>query len=309
MIAPTTSSTLPVLDDALIERMFGQSGLKYLRNKHTGGTSGKKGTRYEDQFAAFKIAEALADHVRHGRQLPVIEEQALGFVDDLVVADSSATKYFQCKNSASVSWSGGDHPIGDDFKCQIDLATALQKPNPLVELVVAEAQTAENLADKIPPDIVACASVVHFPYFGSLNRLVLTHAPLREHLLALTRKEKPDLDDLEGAFSALLLAWIKVVGESSVEAIAQAARQQSPQLLRTFPLTDGEQHLLPQFIDALAGVTDLRYSVKRGFFSWTAEGFSETFTCECGSEEFARFQQRVIRAKPSNLDDFWELLP
>lgn len=311
MDAPTTTSSSgpPVLDDALIEKLFGEAGLKYLRNKHTGGTSGKKGTRYEDHFATSKIVEALADHVQNGTALPIIEEQALGFVDDLIVADSLTTKYYQCKNSASVSWTGGAHPIGEDFKCQIGLATALQKPSPLVELVVADAETAGTLAGKIPADIASCTSVLHFPYFGGVNQLILAYEPLREQLAALTRKEQPDLDDLEGVFSALLLAWIKVIGACPVDAIAGSARKQSPQLLRAIPVTDGMEYLRQDFIDALVGVPELSYSVKRGFFSWAAEGCSETFTCECASEEFARFQQRVVQAEPSNFDDFWDLLP
>ncbi|KVE90630.1 hypothetical protein WJ01_01200 [Burkholderia vietnamiensis] len=299
----------PALDDALVERLFGPSGLTYLRNKHRGGMNGKKGTRYEDQFAAFKIAEILADHVQNGGPLPVIEEQAFGFVDDLAVASVGSTKYYQCKNSGSVSWTGGDHPIATDFECQIALASALQKPAPTARLVVADSSVAQTLTEKIPVGISGYSSVEYFPSPGTINQLVLTHAPLRETLSALTRVENPEFDELEATFSALLLAWVRVVGGSPVQDIVQSARKQSPQLLRVFPLTDGKEFLQQEFLDALAGIPDLRYSVKRGFFSWAAEGVSVTLDRDCSSEEFGRFQQRVIQAKPKNIDDFWDLMP
>ncbi|KAG0194286.1 hypothetical protein DFQ28_000531 [Apophysomyces sp. BC1034] len=298
MGAPMTSSDAPELSDDLIEKLFGPEGLKYLRNKHTGGTSGKKGTRYEDQFAAFKIAEALANHANAGEDLPHIEEQALGFVDDLVVAAHAATRYFQCKNAVSVVWTGGAHPISEDFKCQIALAEALEKPGPRVELVVSDDKTAARLAQEIPSDIAEVASVVDFPYFGSINQLVMAHAPLREQLSVLTRKEKPALDDLEGVFGALLLGWIKVVGSSSVDAIAQAARQQSPQLLRTFPLTDGAEHVLQAFVDALAHIPGLRYSVKRGFFSWARGVYALSAKSDSNeAEQFRRLLGTVAMSR------------
>jgi hypothetical protein len=299
----------PALDDALIERLFGAAGLKYLANKHRGGTNGKKGTRYEDQFATSKIVETLAEYVQHGGELPVIEEQAYGFVDDLAIAAAAWTKYYQCKNSDSVSWTSGDHPLASDFKCQIDLANALQKPDPTVQLVVSDAGVAEKLAGKIPEEISASSSVEHFPFVGSVNQLVLAHDSLREKLAALTRVENPQLDELEATFSSLLLGWVRVVGSSSVEDLVKSARKQSPQLLRVFPLTDGNEFLQQEFLDILARIPDLHYSVKRGFLSWTAEGVSVTLDRDCGSEEFSRFQQRVIHAKPKNFDDLWDLMP
>lgn len=299
----------PALNDALVRRLFGPAGLKYLQNKNRGGMSGKKGTRYEDQFAAFKIAHFLAEHVQHGDPLPVIEEQAYGFVDDLAVVSVASTQYYQCKNSDSVSWTSGEHPIETDFKCQLDLAKALQKPDPTVQLVVADPRNARKLTDKIPADIAAHASVDYFPFPGSVNQLVMAHAPLRDKLAALTRVENPEFDEMEAAFSALLLAWVRVVGGSSIDNILQSARKQSPQLLRVFPPTDGEEFLQPGFVDALAGVPGLLYSVKRGFFSWTAAGISVTFDRDCTGEEFGRFQQRVIHAQPKNFHDFWDLMP
>ncbi|WP_158014512.1 hypothetical protein [Ralstonia solanacearum] len=307
--ATGSTSVVPVLDAALIERLFGQAKAEYVCNKHTGGVSGKKGTRYEDLFATFTIASILADHVSQGGDLPVIEEQALGFVDDLAVAHAKWTKYTQCKNSESVSWHSGTHPISTDFKCQLDLAAALQKPNPAVELVVANQSTAAKLAGEIPPDIAASTTVTHFPYLGGFNRLVMEYEPVRDKLAALTRTEDPTLDELGSAFGALMIAWIGVTGVCSIEGIMQAARQQSPQLLRSYPWTSGEQFLRPELNAALAGVSDLLYTVKRGFFSWACEGCSGTLTCECDSEEFSRFQQRVIQAKPKHFDDFWSLLP
>lgn len=309
--ASTTAATAASSSssDGLIEKLFGADALTYLKNKHRGGVSGKKGTRYEDQFATFKVAESIASHVEHGKPLPFAEEQAFGFVDDLALAFTDATKYYQCKNSSSVSWTAGDHPICVDFKCQAELANALQKPSPQTHLVVSDTEKAQALLSAVPTEIEAHSSVEYFPYFGSVNRLVLEHAPLRKAMAALTRTEHPSDDDLASAFGALLLSWILVVGGCAVEDILQSARQRSPQLLRVFPLTDGTESLQQEFLDALAAVPNLHYSVKRGFFSCAAEGLSVTLDRDCASEEFLRFQRRVIQEKPRNFDDFWDLLP
>lgn len=299
----------PGPDIAVIGRLFDARTVAYVQKKHEGGTSGKKGTRYEDFFATARIAEILAAHVQDHGPLPTVEEQALGFVDDLVVAETATTKYFQCKNSATVSWSSGDHPIEVDFENQIILARELGKPDPKVELVVSDSARAEKLGGEIPKAIETSTTVRHFPYAERVNQLVFSNESLRETLSKLTRMEAPEIDDLEAAFSALLLCWVKVSGKCTLEELVKSAREQSPQLLRVLPINEESQGLSEDFVNALAAIPGFSYSVKRGFFSWAAEGFLETLRCDCKSEAFERFMRRVIQAKPRHFDDFWEQLP
>ncbi|WP_157903250.1 hypothetical protein [Cupriavidus malaysiensis] len=297
--------------EAKILELFGEASLSYARNKHRGGQSGKKGTRYEDYFATLRVAEIAAEHVKIGGKKPdwpKIEGQAVGFVDDLVLSSVAETQHSQCKNSPSVTWSGGEHPIAGDFAMQHDLAAATGKPDPRMELVVSDSELAEKLRNCIPDNIEPYSSVRLFPYATTANRLVLEDKEIQRTLAHLTRAEEPELDELSETFQAILLSWIETDGQCSIGELLARAGKQSPQLLRTFPITDGVEHLSPGFVAALAAVNDLKYSVKRGFFSWYSSGTSGIFPHDCGTEEFARFQKRVIKNAPSNFDAFWDLL-
>lgn len=297
--------------EAKILELFGVERLRYARNKHRGGQSGRKGTRYEDYFATYRIAEVAAEHANSDGEKPEwprIEGQAVGFVDDLVIVTVVDSQHSQCKNSAAISWAGGEHPIADDFEMQRALAMATGKPNPTMELVVSDSALAEELRKSIPDKIGAYSSVRLFPYATTAHRLVLEDKGIQGTLSHLTRVENPELDELSAAFQAILLSWIETDAQCSMGELIDRARKQSPQLLRTFPVTDGVEHLRSEFVTALASVNNLKYSVKRGFFSWHSSGTSGTFEHECGSAEFARFQERVIKHAPSDFDAFWDLL-
>ena len=55
-----------------------------MQNKNWGGTSGQKGTRYEDLFAVYQLA-MLGMAVLEGQQEIYLFSQVLAFVDDLII--------------------------------------------------------------------------------------------------------------------------------------------------------------------------------------------------------------------------------
>ena len=67
-----------------ITRYFDTKTLTYLQRKNRGGTSGQKGTRYEDYFAIYQIAQ-LAPAVLEAKAVIYCLSQILAFVDDLIL--------------------------------------------------------------------------------------------------------------------------------------------------------------------------------------------------------------------------------
>jgi hypothetical protein len=123
---------------AIVNRCFGSSCADYITHKHVGGRSGKKGSRYEDLFLAYKAAEAAANQVDFPSPTwPFLVGQRLDFVDDAVLVSDSATEYYQLKNSVSVSWGSGAKSVADDFAKQFVLAQHRGEANPFTCLVVS----------------------------------------------------------------------------------------------------------------------------------------------------------------------------
>ena len=93
-----------------IRKHFDNATLKYLHNKNRGGNSGQKGNRYEDYFAVYKLAQLARDILQAGSSIR-FSSQLLAFVDDLIIKHDSNLENYQLKNSSSVSWNQGNHPI------------------------------------------------------------------------------------------------------------------------------------------------------------------------------------------------------
>lgn len=294
-----------------IKACLGPEVAKYAANKHRGGSSGNKGTRYEDYFMAYRVAQEVAAIVSDpAREDPTIRGQCDGLVDDLRIATRDSTKYFQLKNQAKVNWTGGDHPIATDFEHQRSLSDHLKEPSPSTTLVVACTALAAVLGASIPESISAHTDVEHFPWHSTPNRLVLEFPELQKHLALLSHSEDPTPDVLSAIFGMLLIACLNHPDGGSACEIARSAAQQHPGQLRPLPTTeDWESHLTTNFKQALFAVHGLVYSAKRGFFHWSGFGTSGVFGSSVLSEEFKQFQNDIVQRQPKTFEEFEEVLP
>jgi len=294
-----------------IANCLGQEAAKYATNKNTGGNNGSKGTRYEDFYLTYKLVEvaaALACLIRHDN--PHIRGQALGFVDDVRVEADDATEYFQLKNKASVSWTAGEHPIETDFSMQHRLSTYLQESTPRTTLVVSSSELEASLSASIPKGIEAHTSVCHFPWTVTANRLVLEDPQLQAWLKELAHNPDATKEALCGAFGALMMACINKPDGAHVEELLSDASLFYPGTVRLFPTGKAWQdHLRVDFTKILATIPGLVYSADRGFFRWKAFGTSGIFGSSVLSEEFATFQDIVVRTAPKTFEDFEGVLP
>jgi hypothetical protein len=292
---------------AEITACCGKRAAIYAGNKARGGHSNKKGSRYEDFFAAHKVAEIIVSCLGNGGVWPILREQVLAFVDDLVVSTASANDYHQLKNTESLSWTSKPHSIADDFELQFKLSTHLGEQGPTTSLVVSSEALANELAGTMPVGIKAHSNVKFFPYMV-LRRLATEFPELKENLSLLTRVANPQGDELANAYGALIVGLMQHDG-GSVLGVLEAAQSTSPALLRLMPSQMSSVKLDANFLNVLAQIPHLKYCAERGFFEWSAYGTSGVLEFNCLDEKFTRFEARVVKKNPKCFDDFEELLP
>ena len=307
------SSPNPVhseISDA-VATCFGASAVVYISNKARGGANGRKGSEYEQQFTTAKVVELINEQLRSfSGEWPILEEQAFGFVDDLVVSTPAAAHYHQLKNTKSLSWQDGVHPLVTDFACQVALCLHIKAAPVKTTLVVSSQALCKTMHDTMPSEIAPHSTVEFFPYVGpSMNKLVLEHAPLRQALSQLTTTSLPKDDELEAAFGALMIGAKSVQGPVSVKTIVSTAQRLYAPALRLFPWDVAEFRLEDQFVKVLEKIHGLVYGVERGFFHWEAFGMSGVLQYNCLDAKFTKFQTLVIANSPSNYDELEKLLP
>lgn len=300
----------PPFKNAVIQSL-GEDWATYVANKRQGGNNGQKGVRFEDFFATYRLAEELCAGVATpGKSMPFLELQAEAIVDDLVVkwGQDQAT-YYQCKNVISVSWAAGTNPLQDDFSAQVALCTHLNQPNVRTALVVPTEKLSQSLQCSIPKAIATHTDVLYFPYCdGKVNRLIFESTAVLNSLTQLARVDNPTNDELANVFGALLHGITINNGRGTCDDLLASAQSLSPHLIRLMPDQVSNFKLLDGFDETLAKIGGLVYRLSKGFFHWEAFGTSGVFSQNCLSQEFERFQRRVVENKPVTFDGFEILL-
>lgn len=294
---------------ASIVACLGEDIAKYAANKHRGGENGKKGSRYEDYFLAYKVAEIVFARIgNHDLDWPVLAGQTRGFVDDIVVQENTKTEYFQLKNVEAITWTGGKHPVATDFSYQYKLACYEGQPNPMTSIVVPHRRLEEDLLGTIPGDIQMHSGVVLFPFSVTPNRLVLENESLHPVLSGLARSRAPEQDELVGVLGVLIIACLNHPEGGSVDEILRSAHRYTPNQLRSSGVLEPVV-LRVRFGEILAEIEGLTYDVSQGFFTWAGLGTTGGFDFDCADIRFSQFQELIERECPTTFDGFEELLP
>jgi len=283
--------------------------VRYAANKHRGGSNGKKGSRYEDAFIGYKVAEIVASRVgAPANPWPSVAGQTEEFVDDALVRGQDRVQYFQLKNVQNITWTGGDHPLETDFSLQYRLACFQGCPNPTTTLVVPDRALQARLQATMPAAIAGYSNVQFFPYSETLNRLVLENPSLHGALGAMARSRIPHIDELVSVLWVLTMASNAFEREASVEEILDAAARYIPNQLRTSGITVPAV-MRTAFVAILDRIAGLKYDASQGFFSWEAFGTSEIFDFDCATPQFEDFQKLIEQENPTTFERFEELLP
>ena len=286
----------------------GQSA--YLTNKARGGSSGRKGTRYEDHFSGYTLARILANEGKAAEpeNWPNIYEQVFSFVDDLVVESEEGATYYQLKNVAALTWQGSDHPLELDFELQKKVSDAFGEKETKLVLVTSDENVAKKMCEGMPFAIASYTAIEHFPYYVSLNRLAIEFEPLRAVVSSLARTGSKVTDDEIGyTLSAFVSSFMHGNGSSSVADLLKFAQGISPALVRLFPHQIANLKLKDEFIRVLAEIPNFAYCYNTGFFDWSCSLDSGVLPYNCLDKQFEAFQNRIINARPTSFEDLEDL--
>lgn len=284
---------------------YSPANAMYIANKVRGGRNGRKGTEYENLYAAYALARLLVDSCLAcaPHRWPSVFDQVPGFVDDLLVEASDSHRYHQLKNVAKITWESGEHPLRLDFELQKGFSDSRKEPSPMTIAVVSSPDVKASLDATVPKSIADHTEVEYFPSFNSLNRLVQEFEPLRNVLSMLARVEQPSLDEMGYALSALVLAFMHQPGGGCASELLEKAQKATPGLLRLFPHQLANLKLDTEFKAVLAKIPDFEYGCDRGFFSWKYRNDSGVLEYHCLNPQFDRFQRDIVKANPQTFDE------
>ncbi|WP_143750918.1 hypothetical protein [Burkholderia sp. HI2714] len=295
----------------LVRARFGQDAERYLANKGRGGENNFKGGRYEQFFAAHRIAQLAVAFVSDGADA-LVEAQAYGFVDDLVVTTSGDGAYsaYQLKNSGNVSWTTGEHPIADDFRNQYSITRDFGYASIRLKLVCSDEACCGRLERDVPADISEYSAAEHFPYAAATHEILMSNARLRDDFASLHINERGGALESDEVASLLIGAWASLPPEAKVSDVYAKVRRLSPTIIRPARSdADALAMLLPACKAILDAVQHFSYNIRRGVFRWSEEfGLSGQLSYDCFDDRFRAFQDRILDAHPATLDDLLELL-
>jgi hypothetical protein len=294
--------------DEEITRCFDDTTLDYLRRKNRGGTSGGKGTTYEDYFAVYQLAYLSKDVVEGGKVI-YFSSQIRAFVDDLIIdCSSEPLKHYQLKNSCKVSWSSGKNPISDDFEKQYILNQREKSRTCQLCLVVSDLTLHTKLQSCIPTKIKLFSQVFHFPYNSNILKVINLEPNFKQAIEYLSAFEHPALDKIEYVAKSLVGAWA-TSGKNRVAVleVLRKAQQMTPNYVRSFRQ---DLQLDPEVEEILNRIEDFTYTLTKGFLHWEYAGGLQEGTpgCSIETDDFRRLQERIKERRPTSFEELENLL-
>lgn len=303
-------------DAARIEALLGADVLAYLRKKHTGGTSGAKGVRYEDVFAAVQVADVARSRGSSCNDVSLESQVALAFLDDLKIVDRAAPhrRYFQLKNTAGIAWSSGLGSLFSDCAQQARLCDLSSEGGVELVIVTSDQGAAQRLAHTMPAELRAFTRVIWFPWEASIPLLCKRWESELSALAWLSKHAEPSFHDIVEVLGILCGTWMRYTEPVTALEVITAARSSSPTLIR--PLVSDDEAALAlggDFTAALASIENFSYSIVKGFFSWEVRHPNGTMDAgvlshDCLSEQFQALQSRVVRLAPLTFESMEDQL-
>jgi hypothetical protein len=221
---------------AWVEEHIGADQAVKLEHIGQGGENNKKGSAFENFYAASKICCLAAE-----KGIEAIDDfhigcQEVAFVDDLCVRQQSTKSKtnYQAKNSdgAAANWTA-EMQKRFEMQRRIDVELHLSTVSTQILLVSSSDKAAANDA-KIPDDMKGYCASEHFPYFTSSTQLVLGHPPLREALNALCGSTS--YSNADAAFRLVLGEWCadNEAGRTVGDVMRKATANARPNLFAPF---------------------------------------------------------------------------
>ncbi|WP_162695346.1 hypothetical protein [Agrobacterium sp. El2ro-1b] len=133
---------------AEVDRISSAEDARYLKNKITGGGSGRNGVVFELRFIAYRIAQEAIRAKKANADPTTIKfgVQVRSFIDDFVVHNTDGIYWYEIKSGAVVEWNSGPHTIAENFLSQMLLDMG-RKITATYSLVVPTSQHEKELDD------------------------------------------------------------------------------------------------------------------------------------------------------------------
>lgn len=282
-------------DAEAIAGHLGAEAAKYVANKNRGGRNNANGATYESYYAAAQIAAELAEALRTGDDgtHTWLQEQQLCFIDDLIIERLAGRRLSQLKSGKSTAWTGGDHPIQDDFRMQRRLDEALGV-SAEYELVVSDTAVQADLQKAKPHDIDA--QVVHFSREADLDRLFAEHPDVVEALDEISTFE-PRPSVRRQVFTTLLGAWVTSGSRISLAEFAERAAS-GPGPLVAVP---GPEYVLPAPVEEnLRRIAGLDFAIRKKHLYCRFGSLEGLSAFRGGSPECAAFERYIVESRPTD---------
>jgi len=209
-----------------IKKLFGRGAVERIKARHRGGVSGQKGSRFEDFFAVFRLAEELSHCYGGGTarfknaRRAIVRAQVFAIIDDIAVEIKTPriNEHYQMKNVGRLTWES----IENDFLCQKRLCRKTKVKSKLY-LVVPTWALKSKLEGAQTSKASKCGIVIVFPY-KKMPILVQTHQAFRDALIKLSPFSKHDAENEKLLSLATFLCgnWVTANNKISVENLARA---------------------------------------------------------------------------------------
>lgn len=281
-------------DSQLIERTCGQDAAAYARNKHRGGRNNANGATFETYYAATRPTEALADALAVGDDgaTTSIYAQQLCFIDDLIIDRPTARRLSQLKSGAA-SWTGGAHPLADDFRLQaaLDAAAGVAAA---YELVVAREDLRDALVAARPDDLDV--EVVRFAFDAELDGLLAANPALVAAIDSISI-QLPRPSVRRQVFKAILAAWVSWTGDPSLAAFALHAAEAPGPVVAVL----GPEYELPAEVAEHLAALGMDIKIRNKHLYYRFGGLSGYSAFRGGSPESAAFERYVVERRPADV--------
>lgn len=291
-----------------IKKLFGVRELERIKARHRGGLSGQKGTKFEDLFAIYKLAEELAlcyetvNEAFKNRRRAVVKSQIFAFIDDIAVETKAPqfVRYYQLRNVSTLAWGKGKFSLARLFLLQKKLCTSA-KGRWKLYLVVPTQRLRKKLQSTTPSNVAKCSSILVFPYH-QLSVLVQTHNAFRNALIKLSPFNEDNVENEKLLTLARFLCghWFDATNHLSTQELARAIDNEPGAFLR--PMKGSRQ--MPAIVKkVLSSIPQFKWTLSKGFLFWNY-GITDSgrYPHHCWTREFDQLILRIKKTRPTTFD-------
>lgn len=278
--------------------------------RNIGGLNNKRGNRYEDYFAVYRILYYLESVLFEFSEVR-IKEQASCPVDDLIVETCKEDHYHQLKANKTITWSAASMKLKSEFTRQKEICERKERLFKLW-LVVSDEARVKSLTSNMPDEVKDVTEIFLFPYIERPSELARLNQLVDSHLEKIRATRFSSLTEHQNIINAIYLAWVNHIPDNDNYCLLTKIIEhiRANKIGRIYCKWQENPIHWEDCKTILNDINNLKYWTDRGYFEWeyppTDRGILRD---DCFSDSFQRFMLRIVESRPKNFDEFEGLLP